>query len=128
MRKLLLVLLGLFGCLLFSAGRGEGVCRAAQAATTISIDHAVSDSWLCERTYNSDLNLPRVVGEVSSSTEAPTSLRSNNSVPTQVAFRLAAAGREAAVPIARNKFTFPSHIAGSRVVDYYVYCLRRLII
>lgn len=128
MRKFGIVVLALFCSLLFSADRGGYVSDAAVVATTISIDHAATDTWLCERTYNSDLNLPRVLGDVNTSPIASLSPRSGASGFGQTAYRYAAAFYDADVVKKSSVFNLPNLSTGPHAVDYYVYSLRRLII
>ena len=72
MRKILVILLGLFGCLLFCGGGGRTLAHdAGHVSVTLSVDRASDAVWLCEREYNADLNLPRVLGEVSPAPAAP---------------------------------------------------------
>ena len=84
MRKILVILLGLFGCLLFCGGGGRTLAHdAGHVSVTLSVDRASDAVWLCEREYNADLNLPRVLGPLRSSSAAamPNPVRPPTAMP-----------------------------------------------
>ena len=116
MRKIIVILLGLFGCLLFCGGGGRTLAHdAGHVSVTLSVDRASDAVWLCEREYNADLNLPRVLGEVSP-----------ESGPA--ADRYAADRHARGSAKATSEFKSSDLSVGLHAVDYYVYRLRRLII
>ena len=91
MRKILVILLGLFGCLLFCGGGGRTLAHdAGHVSVTLSVDRASDAVWLCEREYNADLNLPRVLGEVSPAPAAPVFQRGGHAESGPAADRYAA--------------------------------------
>ena len=109
MRKILVILLGLFGCLLFCGGGGRTLAHdAGHVSVTLSVDRASDAVWLCEREYNADLNLPRVLGEVAPATAADRHARGSTKVTSE--------------------FKSSDLSVGLHAVDYYVYRLCRLII
>ena len=113
MRKILVILLGLFGCLLFT---GSGSRTLAH------------DAWLCEREYNADLNLPRVLGEVSPAPAAPVFQRGGHAESGPVADRYAADRHARGSTKVTSEFKSSDLSVGLHAVDYYVYRLCRLII
>lgn len=127
MRRFALILLGLVSCLLFAADGTACAPRSVQQPV-IALDHASTEQWLCEQTYNSNLNLPRTCGEVAAP-QGNTVVSQRGSHPDfmRAALRLAADSRLNRLQreiVAYN----PNLSAGLRAVDYYVYLLRRLII
>ena len=118
MRKILVILLGLFGCLLFCGGGGR----------TLSVDRASDAVWLCEREYNADLNLPRVLGEVSPAPAAPVFQRGGHAESGPAADRYAADRHARGSTKVTSEFKSSDLSVGLHAVDYYVYRLCRLII
>ena len=93
MRKILVILLGLFGCLLFTGSGGRTLAHdAGHVSVTLSVDRASDAVWLCEREYNADLNLPRVLGEVSPAPAAPVFQRGGHAESGPAADRYARTG------------------------------------
>ena len=128
MRKLAVILLGLMACLLLETGSGGmGAASAEHASVTLSVDRASGDQWLCEREYNADLNLPRVLGEVSPAPAVPVFQRGRADAG-QTADRYAADRCDTGIAKVTSEFKSSDLSAGPHAVDYYVYRLRRLII
>lgn len=126
---MIVILLGLLGCLLLSGG-GERVCAhdAGHAAVTLSVDRASDAMWLCQREYNADLNLPRVPGEVAPAPVAPVFHRGGQAESHPAADRYAAGRHVTGSMKATSEFKSYDLSVGQHAVDYYVYRLRRLII
>lgn len=128
MRKLAIILLGLVGCLLFGTDGGDvRVSVVPHAAVTLSVDRASDDVWRCEREYNADLNLPRVLREVSPAPAMPVFQRGGADAEP-CADRFAADRHAAGIVKATSEFNSSDLSVGLHAVDYYVYRLRRLII
>ena len=125
MRKILVILLGLFGCLLFCGGGGRTL---AHDAGHVSVDRASDAVWLCEREYNADLNLPRVLGEVSPAPAAPVFQRGGHAESGPAADRYAADRHARGSTKVTSEFKSSDLSVGLHAVDYYVYRLCRLII
>ena len=124
MRKILVILLGLFGCLLFCGGGGRTLAHdAGHVSVTLSVDRASDAVWLCEREYNADLNLPRVLGEVSPAPAAPVFQRGGHAESGPAADRHARGSTKVT-----SEFKSSDLSVGLHAVDYYVYRLCRLII
>ena len=119
MRKILVILLGLFGCLAHDAGH---------VSVTLSVDRASDAVWLCEREYNADLNLPRVLGEVSPAPAAPVFQRGGHAESGPAADRYAADRHARGSTKVTSEFKSSDLSVGLHAVDYYVYRLCRLII
>lgn len=131
MRKTALILLGLFCCLLATAGGSGGRWACVpETAAVLTIDQASNDEWRCERTYNSDLGVPRICGEVSAPAAVPTSLRTAASESARTYARCLSGRHDApASGLAFNCFAQSFDLSvGVHPVDHYVYRLRRLII
>lgn len=129
MRKIVVILLGLFGCLLFSGG-GDRVPAydAGHTAVAFSVDRASDNVWYCEREYNADLNLPRVLGEVAPAPVAPAFCRGGHADSAHAADRYAADRHIAGNSKVTSEFKSSDLSVGLYAVDYYVYRLCRLII
>lgn len=128
MRKIVVILLGLFGCLLFTGGGRALTHGAGHAAVTLSVDRASDAVWLCEREYNADLNLPRVLGEVSPAPVATVFHRSGHAESNPAADRYAADRHVTGNTKVTSEFKSSDLSVGLHAVDYYVYRLCRLII
>lgn len=129
MRKIIVILLGLFGCLLFCGGGGRMLMHdAGHAAVTLSVDRASDAVWHCEREYNADLNLPRVPGEVAPAPVAPVFHRGGHAESNPAADRYAADRHVTGNTKVTSEFKSSDLSVGLHAVDYYVYRLRRLII
>lgn len=128
MRKIAIILLGLLGCLFYETGGGRAfTVDPVHAAVTISVDRASDDVWRCEREYNANLNLPRVLGEVSPAPVVPVSQRGSTDTGKN-ADRFAANRYDAGIAKVTSEFKSSDLSVGLHAVDYYVYRLRRLII
>lgn len=123
----MLILLGLLCCQFFAVeGAPMPNAGAGLSTAVITVDRAAADQWSCEREYNSNLNLPRAIGEVVPSVSSPVPVRGvylptgRGSLPQDAC---GADARKAASELES------SHLfAGPRAVDYYIYRMRRLII
>lgn len=142
MRNFVSICSALFVCLLFAAGgraatEGANVLatglrnasvHAPEAKQAPCIDRASAAEWLCERTCNSDLNLPRVCADVSASWASPAQSRTAGTQTARASLRRSTA-RHDAHNGGETSCDQPFDLsAGPHAVDYYVYRLRRLII
>ena len=99
MRKIIVILLGLFGCLLFCGGGGRTLAHdAGHVSVTLSVDRASDAVWLCER-------------------------ESGPAADRYAADRHARGSAKATLEFKSSDLS-----VGLHAVDYYVYRLRRLII
>lgn len=127
MRKLGFILLLAVSCLFTTGGGPKAHASRAVQSAVLSIDRAAADEWRCERICNSDLNVPRVLQEVTPVQASATSFRGAADTE-RLSLRHAAAGRGAGSLKATSCFNFPISVFGVRAADYYVFRLRRLII
>lgn len=112
------------------AGAAVGRLRhdAGHVSVTLSVDRASDAVWLCEREYNADLNLPRVLGEVSPAPAAPVFQRGGHAESGPAADRYAADRHARGSTKVTSEFKSSDLSVGLHAVDYYVYRLCRLII
>ncbi|WP_295940225.1 hypothetical protein [uncultured Alistipes sp.] len=129
MRKIIIILIGLLGYMACFPGT-DVVCAYAGGHDGVAILAGASgdEVWRCEREYNADMNLPRILGEVTSSPVVPVVLRCCHPEQGQTADRYAADRVGAGVVKAAFEFKSSDLSVGLYAVDYYVYRLRRLII
>lgn len=127
MRKILYIALS-FVCCLLIAGSGNAASRAVRPAVAISVDRASSEQWLCEQRCNSDLNLPRTPGALAVPRVVTASFRCGYAHSVRTVFSGASAPGVAGVVKSTSVVGSVHPVAVTHAVDYYVYCLRRLII
>lgn len=131
MRKLLVILIALAGCLLFTeqpAGAWSAPQASHEGTVALSAANTLAREWACERSDNSDLNQIRPVRVAEARS---VDLPAGRSFPGQTL--LAAARHMARCGLGWNvdqriATRFLSLSAGGRCADYYVYRLRRLLI
>lgn len=128
MRKLLFILAAFTACLLFA--ERDGAVRVRQAAPTaaFSAGEMHADQWRCERSYNSDLNQPRVLRVAEAEQSVPSFRHSGPDRAERPVLRCAASCGGTGVAKLTAEFQSSDLSAGLHAVDYYVYRLRRLII
>lgn len=127
MCKLVVILLGILGCLFFSGDDG-GVSagKTGYAVVDHALDGAPDDAWHCLRHCNADPELPRLLREVT-----PATLlfqRGGHAECARGAERFFAERHAAGVSKAISEFESYNLSVGLHAVDYYVYRLRRLLI
>lgn len=128
MRKLLIILLALAGCLLFSEGRSTAHAALTVRTAVLSVGNAPADQWQCERICNSDLNQPRVLREAEASPAVPMFQRGGLQGAARAALRCVASCGGTGVAKLISTYKSNDLSVGPHAVDYYVYRLRRLII
>lgn len=127
MRKAICLLLVLVGCLLLAGRTMPRADRTARAAVALSVDRAAAEQWLCERSHNSDLNLPRIPCGLAAPQSRVVCSR-GPAYPVRAPFRCVSGPCPAGVVKITSPFGSTRPVAVTHAVDYYVYRLRRLII
>lgn len=136
-RTVAIILIGLFACLFCGSAKECAHARPAgpsdarifgigDSDSRIAVRSGCAEEWLCERQFNSDLNLPRILSEVGPAPAVPASLRSGRCFQYPRIAGGASAGC-GGVKTTR-KFNSENLSVGVCAIDYYVYRLRRLII
>lgn len=129
MRKIVLILLSLFCCLLSMGGSGSvSAAVVPQAQTQLSVDRSGGNVWLCEQQCNSDLGMPRVPGQLASVPVFCTPLRASSVEGEREAFRAVIPVRGSGGLKAASRCVYFETLACAYAVDYYVYRLRKLLI
>ncbi len=129
MRKLILIIAFLCSLLVVTGGREVRASVNNTTPSSLTIGHELSTEWQCERIYNSDLGMPRLVDAPAATCAAPSTVRAVTVHPSLVPMLLHAV--VAAKPHELKQISTSDFIiryAATRAVDYYIYCLRRLII
>lgn len=127
MRKMLCILFVFACCLLLPGGGMHRARAAAPAAVSLSVDRASAEQWLCERSDNSDLNMPRIPGALSAPQMHLPGSRCGHADPVRCASRCALRGVAGAWKTT-SPFISTRPVVVTQVADHSVCRLRRLII
>lgn len=128
MRKALCILLLLVGCLSLTGGATPRADEAGGPTAALSVDRAAAEQWLCERSHNSDLTLPRIPSGVAAPQTRVASPRGSDADPVHALFRRTSGPCTTGVAKITSPFGSIYPLAVTHPVDYYVYRLRRLLI